>query len=148
MHGWATNVIEAVGGRERDAQGYLEVFFTSAVESRQAGIQALNRMSSRIVDRDEPTSWQTRQAQYDAVCAWGVPNHALLERVTAIDLPVFVTNGDSDPMIPPRYSHLLAGLLPNAQVTLYPNSAHGFLFQHHARFAADVGGYPDGPTGA
>ena len=38
----------------------------------------------------------------------------------------------------PRYSHLLAGLLPNGRIKTYPNSAHGFLFQHHAEFAADV----------
>jgi hypothetical protein len=41
-------------------------------------------------------------------------------------------------MILPRYSYLLAGLLPDARVTLYPDSAHVFLFQHHAQFAADV----------
>jgi pimeloyl-ACP methyl ester carboxylesterase len=41
-------------------------------------------------------------------------------------------------MILPRYSYLLAGLLPNARLTIYPDSAHGFLFQHHGRFAADV----------
>jgi hypothetical protein len=44
---------------------------------------------------------------------------------------VFVANGDSDPMILPRYSYLLAGLLPDARLTIYPDSAHGFLFQHH-----------------
>jgi hypothetical protein len=47
--------------------------------------------------------------------------------------------GDSDPMIRPRYSHLLAGLIPQARVKIHPDSAHGFLFQHHAEFAADVG---------
>jgi pimeloyl-ACP methyl ester carboxylesterase len=51
---------------------------------------------------------------------------------------VFVANGDSDPMILPRYSHLLTGLLPDAQVKIYPDAAHGFLFQHHEEFAADV----------
>jgi pimeloyl-ACP methyl ester carboxylesterase len=51
---------------------------------------------------------------------------------------VFVANGDSDPMILPRYSHLLAGLLPNARLAIYPDSAHGFLFQHHGQFAGDV----------
>jgi pimeloyl-ACP methyl ester carboxylesterase len=54
---------------------------------------------------------------------------------------VFVANGDSDRMILPRYSHLLAGLLPDARITIYPDSAHGFLFQHHAQFAADVHGF-------
>ena len=62
----------------------------------------------------------------------------LLQRVSAIDLPAFVANGDSDPMILPRYSYLLTGLLPDARLTSTEDSAHGFLFQHHSRFAADV----------
>jgi pimeloyl-ACP methyl ester carboxylesterase len=139
MHGWAPEVIGAVGAPETTPQGYISVFFAPTDSSLKAGQEAAARIfGSRTNDRDEPTTWQTRQAQYDAVCAWGIPNHSLLERVAAIDLPVFVANGDSDPMILPRYSHLLAGLLPNARLTIYPDSAHGFLFQHHEEFAADV----------
>jgi pimeloyl-ACP methyl ester carboxylesterase len=138
MHGWAPEVIAAVGAPEPNPQGYLDVFFAPTNTSREAGQQAAGRIFGRTTNRDEPTSWQTRQAQYDAVCAWGIPNHSLLQRVTAIDLPVLVANGDSDPMILPRYSHLLAGLLPNARITIYPDSAHGFLFQHQNQFAADV----------
>ena len=139
MHGWAPEVIGAVGAPETTPQGYISVFFAPTDTSREAGRQAAGRIfGGRTTDRDEPTTWQTRQAQYDAVCAWGIPNHALLQRVAAIELPVFVANGDSDPMILPRYSHLLAGLLPDARIKIYPDSAHGFLFQHHRRFAADV----------
>jgi len=138
MHGWAPGVIGAVGRPETNPEGYLEVFFAPTDSSRQAGQQAAGRIFGRTTNRDEPTTWQTRQAQYDAVCAWGIPNHSLLDRVTAIDVPVFVANGDSDPMILPRYSYLLAGLLPDARLRIYPDSAHGFLFQHHERFAADV----------
>ncbi len=138
MHGWAPEVIGAVGGREPSAEGYLDVFFTRTPASREAGTNALGRMISRTADPDEQVSWQTRQAQYDAVCTWGVPNHAVLQRLSAIELPVLVANGDSDPMILPRYSHLLAGLLPNARLTIYPDAAHGFLFHHHDEFAADV----------
>jgi pimeloyl-ACP methyl ester carboxylesterase len=138
MHGWAPEVIAAVGAPEANQQGYLEVFFAPTDTSREAGRQAAGRIFGRTANRDEPTTWQTRRAQYDAVCTWGVPNHALLQRVAGIELPVFVANGDSDPMILPRYSYLLAGLLPDARVTIYPDSAHGFLFQHHRRFAADV----------
>jgi len=36
------------------------------------------------------------------------------------------------------YSYLLAGLLPDARVTIYPDSTHGFLFKHYGRFAVDV----------
>ncbi|HXY94038.1 MAG TPA: alpha/beta hydrolase [Acidimicrobiia bacterium] len=143
MHGWAPEVISAIGGREPNPQGYLDVFFARTDTSRSAGRQVMSRIFGRTTNRDEPTTWQTRQAQYDAVCAWGIPNHALLERVAGIGHPVFVANGDRDPMILPRYSHLLAGLLPDARITIYPDSAHGFLFQHHAQFAADVAEFLD-----
>ena len=139
MHGWAPGVIGAVGAPETSPEGYISVFFAPTDTSRGAGQQAAGRIfGGRTSDRDEPTTWQTREAQYDAVCTWGIPNHALLQRVAAIELPVFVANGDSDTMILPRYSHLLAGLLPDARVKIYPDSAHGFLFQHHEEYAADV----------
>ena len=139
MHGWAPEVIGAVGAPETSPEGYISVFFAPTDTSRGAGQQAAGRIfGGRTRDRDEPTTWQTREAQYDAVCTWGIPNHALLQGVAAIELPVFVANGDSDPMILPRYSHLLAGLLPDAGVKIYPDSAHGFLFQHHEEFAADI----------
>jgi pimeloyl-ACP methyl ester carboxylesterase len=143
MHGWAPEVIGAVGAPETTPEGYISVFFASTDTSREAGQQAVTRIFGRTTNRDELTTWQTRQAQYDAVCAWGVPSHSLLERVSAINFPVFVANGDSDPMINPRYSYLLAGLLPDARITIYPDSAHGFLFQHHSQFAADVNSFLD-----
>jgi pimeloyl-ACP methyl ester carboxylesterase len=138
MHGWAPDVIGAVGGRTPNPDGYLSVFFTGSPLSRQSGRETLERLTARTENRDKATTWQTRQAQYDAVCAWGIPDHTRLQRVSAIDMPVFVANGDSDPMVLPHYSYLLAGLIPQAQVKIYPDSAHGFLFQHHAEFAGDV----------
>ncbi len=149
MHGWARWVIDAVGKPELDPAGYLKVFFAESASSQQAGQQALQRMFTKPSGFDQPTSWQTRQAQYDAVCTWGMPNHALLQRLSAIQHRVFIANGESDPMILPHFSHLLAGLIPGAEIKIYPDSAHGFLFQHHAEFAADVeqflrsGGGPD-----
>jgi pimeloyl-ACP methyl ester carboxylesterase len=138
MHGWAPEVIGAVGEPEPNPQGYIDVFFAHTDSSREVGLQAAGRIFGRTTNQDAPTTWQTRQTQYDAVCAWGIPDHSLLQRVAAIELPVFIASGDSDPMILPRYSYLLAGLLPDARLTIYPDSAHGFLFQHHSQFAADV----------
>jgi pimeloyl-ACP methyl ester carboxylesterase len=138
MHGWAPAVIGAVGTPQTSPQEYLGVFFAASEASQQAGKEALGRMYARTEDRDAMTGWATREAQYDAVCAWGIPDHSALERLSAIEMPVFVANGDSDPMILPRYSYLLAGLISQARLRIYPDSAHGFLFQHHAQFAADV----------
>jgi pimeloyl-ACP methyl ester carboxylesterase len=146
MHGWAPEVIGAIGTPQTSQQAYLDVFFTQSASSRQAGQEAQRRMYARTEDRDTATMWATREAQYDAVCTWGIPNHALLQRLSAIEMPVFVANGDSDPMILPRYSYLLAGLIPRARVKIYPDSAHGFLFQHHAEFAADVEAFLTGAS--
>lgn len=80
------------------------MFFTSSPASRKAGQEALGRMYARADDRDATVAWAVREAQYDAVCAWGIPDHAKLQRLAAIVQPAFVANGDGDPMIPPRYS--------------------------------------------
>jgi pimeloyl-ACP methyl ester carboxylesterase len=146
MHGWAPEVIGAIGTPQTSPEAYLDVFFTKSASSRQAGQQALQRMYTRTEDRDTATTWATREAQYDAVCAWGIPDHALLQRLSALGMPVFVANGDSDPMILPHYSYLLAGLIPHAQVKIYPDAAHGFLFQHHTEFAADLNAFLTGAS--
>jgi pimeloyl-ACP methyl ester carboxylesterase len=115
MHGWAPEVINAVGRPEPDPVGYLNVFFTSSAASQQAGQEALGRIYGRTDGADEFTTWATRLAQYDAVTDWGIPDHAALQRVSAIHHPVFIANGDSDPMIRPHFSYLLAGLIPPVQ---------------------------------
>ena len=146
MHGWAPSVISAIGTPQTSPEAYLDVFFAQSDASRQAGQEALRRMYARTNDRDAATTWATREAQYDAVCTWGIPDHAVLQRVSAIDMPVFVANGDSDPMIRPHYSYLLAGLIPHAKIKVYPDAAHGFLFQHHAEFAADIAAFLAGAS--
>jgi pimeloyl-ACP methyl ester carboxylesterase len=145
MHGWAPEVMRAVGQPQIGPEGFLAVFFTLSPASQQAGQEMIGRMYTRTEDRDAETSWATREAQYDAVNTWGIPDHLQLQRLSAIGMPVFVANGDSDPMILPHYSYLLAGLIPHARVKLYPDSAHGFLYQHHAEFAADVAAFLDEP---
>ena len=87
MHGWAPEVIGAIGTPNTSPEAYLDVFFARSASSRQAGQAALRRMYTRTEDRDKAATWATRLAQYDAVCAWGIPDHALLQGVSAIDGP-------------------------------------------------------------
>jgi pimeloyl-ACP methyl ester carboxylesterase len=138
MYGWAPDIIKAIGDPTTDAEGFLHGFFRDSATSRAAGAEFLGRIFSRTQRRDKDTTWQTRNAQYDAVLKWGTPNYSLLQRLSAIAQPVFIANGDDDRMILPWYSHLVASLIPNAFVKLYPDAAHGFLFQHATEFASDV----------
>jgi len=77
MHGWAPEVVSAVGQPEPDPAGYLDVFFGSSPSSREAGQEAFGRIFGRTFSRpeqaDQAVSWATIQAQYDAVCDWGSP---------------------------------------------------------------------------
>ena len=56
MHGWAPEVIGAVGTPHTSPEAYLEVFFTRSAASRQAGTEALRRMYARTEDRDQATT--------------------------------------------------------------------------------------------
>ena len=91
--------------------------------------------------RDEPTSDSARDAQYDAIVEWGIPDHAALQRLTGIESPTLIIQGDNDLMIPTKVSHLMAGLIPNAQIQIYSDAAHGFLFQYPTEVAADVSAF-------
>jgi pimeloyl-ACP methyl ester carboxylesterase len=104
MHGWAPEVIGAIGTPQTSPGEYLGVFFARSSSSQQAGQQAMQRMYARTQDRDTTASWAAREAQYDAIGTWGIPDHALLQRLSCLKLPVFVANGDSDPMILPHYT--------------------------------------------
>ena len=65
MHGWAPDVIEAVGAPAPTAEGVLKVFYSPSRASQQAGQRSLGRMQMRTTDRDKATPWETRLAQYD-----------------------------------------------------------------------------------
>jgi pimeloyl-ACP methyl ester carboxylesterase len=46
-----------------------------------------------------------------------------------------------DLMIPTRHSHLMAGLIPDAQIKIYPDANHGSIFQYPAEAAEDVNAF-------
>lgn len=58
-------------------------------------------------------------------------------------MPVFVANGDNDLLIPTVNSFELSQILSNAHLHIYPNSGHGFLFQHAELFAKHIGMFLD-----
>ena len=62
MHGWAPEVIEAVGKPQPDPDGYLRVFFAASAESQRAGQETLQRIFSRPSDPDAPTIATTSAA--------------------------------------------------------------------------------------
>jgi pimeloyl-ACP methyl ester carboxylesterase len=137
MHGWRTDIATAARG-ESKPENLLYIMFSPSPTSQAKGVEFLGRFIERHEDRDTPTTDAARDAQYDAIVEWGIPDHGALQRLTGIGCPTLIVQGDGDRMIPPKVSHLLAGLIPNAEIRIYPDAAHGFLFQYPADVARNI----------
>jgi pimeloyl-ACP methyl ester carboxylesterase len=140
MHGWRDDIAAAARG-ESKPENLLYVMFAHSEASQGKGKEFLGRFIERQEGRDAPTSDAVRDAQYDAIVEWGIPDHAALQRLTGIKSPTLVIQGDGDLMIPTKLSHLMAGLIPDAQIRIYPDAAHGFLFQYPTKVAAEVNAF-------
>ena len=66
-----------------------------------------------------------------------------LARLAGISQRTLVANGSNDIMVPTVNSYLLAGHIPHAELVIYPDASHGFLFQYPREFAADVNKFLD-----
>ena len=141
MHGWRDDIAEHARTPETSGEALLYIFFAHTDTSQAKGVEFLGRFMTRTEDRDAPTSLALRDAQYDAIVEWGIPDHGALQRLTAIRCGTLIIQGDGDLMIPTSLSHLMAGLIPAAQIRIYPDAAHAFLFQYPQEVAADVNAF-------
>ena len=138
IHGYTEDVYGNAVHDEPDGDDLLALFFERSETSIAKGWEFVGRIFTRTEDRDAPTTLETRDHQLDATYAWGVPDATKLSRLAGIRQPVLVANGDNDRMIPTENSRLLAERLPNAQLKIYPDAGHGFLFQYPAEFADEI----------
>jgi pimeloyl-ACP methyl ester carboxylesterase len=107
----------------------LFLFFASSERSRSAGEAYWERLKSRAGEIEPPVSQEGIKAQLQALIAWGEGDSAY-NHLSEIKQPVLVANGSNDVMVPTINSFTMAQLLPNAQLIVYPDSGHGFLFQY------------------
>lgn len=111
------------------------LFFPRTPEGKVAANDYFARLKERTANRDKPISLQARLAQLKAIKSAGLSAPDDLSRITQ---PVFVANGDHDLMVKSSHSADMARRLPNATLTIYPDSGHGGVFQHHRRFVPAV----------
>ena len=123
-----------------DLDAFRVLFFSES----EAGLQAGDDMWARIhqrPNREPDVSRDTVEQQIAAIRNWsggvegGDQAYAELEQITH---PVLVANGNHDVMIPTVNSFILSQRLPNAELHIYPDAGHGFLFQYAAEFASLV----------
>src|SRR3954465_937556 len=143
MHGWREDIQENSRHDEGSGEDLLYLFFAHTETSQAKGMEFLGRFLQRTEDRDPTPSLAVREAQYDAVLEWGIPDHAALQRLVGIRCPTLILQGDDDLMIPTKESHLMAGLIPDARIRIYPDAAHGSIFQYPDEARRDVSAFLD-----
>ena len=112
------------------------LFFSPTAVSQAAGDAFLGRLDQRTQDRDTAVTNETIGAQVTALAKWEGSSSS--SGLAGVRQPVLVVNGDDDTMIPTISSFNLARQLPNAELSIYPGSGHGALFQHHDLFVQQV----------
>jgi pimeloyl-ACP methyl ester carboxylesterase len=79
-----------------------------------------------------------RAAQRHAIDAWWAGQDPAGTRAAAITAPTLIADGTADRLDPAGNSHTLAGLIPGAKLTLFPDAGHAFLFQDQAAFIPQI----------
>jgi pimeloyl-ACP methyl ester carboxylesterase len=123
---------------------WLGVFFTPSPESQAAGREFLKRFRLRSKDRDPEVTEKAAAAQRTAIAQWGVKRERPYDYLKAIKQPTLVVNGSNDVIIYTINSYILQQNLPNAQLIIYPDSAHGSHYQHHELFVRHASMFLDG----
>jgi pimeloyl-ACP methyl ester carboxylesterase len=117
----------------RDPRHFL--FFNRNAVGKRAASEYMARLKERTTDRDKRISLQARLAQLKAIREAGLGTPHDLSKITQ---PVFVANGDNDVMVASSHSEDLARRIPDAKLTIYPDSGHGGVFQYHQEFVPAV----------
>jgi len=138
LHRWSEDVYTYACADEITAEGFIALFFSGSDQSVQRGWEYLARTHARSADRDPETTLACRDAQYQALMTWGIPESSKLERLSAITQPTLVANGDNDTMMSTKNSYLLAEKIRGAQLRIYPDAGHGFLDQYPVEFGQHI----------
>lgn len=117
----------------KDPKNWL--FFTQTENGKRSAAEFLVRLQERTEDRDAPISLSSLIAQLRAIRRWG---RQAPDDLGQLDLPVLVSNGIDDVMVPTTNSLDMARRIPGAQLQLFPDSGHGGIFQYHDEFSARV----------
>jgi pimeloyl-ACP methyl ester carboxylesterase len=117
---------------------WLSVFFTPSQASQAAGRAFLKRFRLRTKDRDPEVNEKVGPAQRAAIAKWGAKRERPYGYLKTIRQPTLVVNGSNDVIIYTINSYILQQNLPNAQLILYPDSAHGSQYQYPGLFVRHV----------
>ncbi|KAJ5970723.1 uncharacterized protein N7479_000641 [Penicillium vulpinum] len=129
-------------------QAYITAFFGASQNCLKAGGEVWDRIASARKNRSGFLGSEGTNRQFGAFGNFLDPNQAKdgsFNRLHEINIPVLVAGGSNDAAIPTHNSYVLWQNLINsdAQLHIYADSGHGFLFQYAAEFSRLIGEFLD-----
>jgi pimeloyl-ACP methyl ester carboxylesterase len=113
-----------------DPKEYL--FFNRNATGKPAAKAFVKRLQERNVDRDKSIRVKAFRTQLKAIQKFGRSTPSDLSKITQ---PTLIANGDNDRMVPTPLSNDLHRRINGSELTIYPDSGHGGIFQFHDQFA-------------
>ncbi len=86
-------------------------------------------------------------AQSDAIQVWWNGQDPAGRKTAAISAPTLIADGTVDGNVPIADDYALARLMPKAQLVLYPDAGHFFLFQEGTTFTSRIQSFLSGAPG-
>jgi pimeloyl-ACP methyl ester carboxylesterase len=121
-----------------DDDDFLYLFYAESEASRRAGRASQARIARRLRQSRSVVSGDNVRQQLAAIKAWTEGRDAARPRLGEIAIPTLVASGARDIMVHPYSTFVLSQELPNAELILYADAGHAFLFQHAEAFAQRV----------
>jgi pimeloyl-ACP methyl ester carboxylesterase len=151
--------------REEQKAGFLKSFFAPSERSQAAGDAAFERIYGARPDRTDYVAVKDAKRQGLAFMNFQDPEKAgegSYDRLGELKMPLLIANGEclptrrsrsvliemlghDDLLLPTPNSILMFKIMQNAnaQLHLYPDSGHGFLYQYAAQFSKLVNDFLD-----
>jgi pimeloyl-ACP methyl ester carboxylesterase len=121
-----------------DFDDHQFLFFYNSETSKAACSSYLKRVNM-IKERDTDTKLESYQNMSVAMGDFKANKEKnYFNELKNIKRPVLIGNGKFDPSYPLMNSYVLEREIPNSKLIIYPDSGHGFLFQHFQMFTPEL----------
>ena len=129
-------VTEAFAKQAPDVR--LPLFFTPSEASQAAGRAFIARATARTTERVPESGENVRTAQAKAIISWCADKSATHSLLKRIGQPSLIVHGRDDTMFPVTNAFTMVEQMSEATLIVYPDSAHGAIFQYPQIFASHV----------
>jgi pimeloyl-ACP methyl ester carboxylesterase len=113
----------------------LKLFFPASSRMQMAYALAVDRFQPKSYKEIDPAAILPQQRQL--VLHW-VDDNATAKKISRLNLPVLILNGNADNVIPPINSVILACNIRNSQIVGWKNGGHAMIYQYPIEIANTI----------